>query len=433
MHIFLSYLLILCCLGNMVVADDYQSKPKKIVALVPGHNDGRFLSNCFRALALYADAIVYLDDASTDDSVAIAERLAKECNIEQIITKKNWVRHASADRNILLNAGRAIGGTHFITIDADEMFTANCLNDTILRSTILNLKQGEHLFLAWIQLWRSTNRYRFDSSVWTHNYKAFAFCDDGVCYHTNAFLNESRTPNTLTGMRWFIEGYQYGVLHFQFVNFDNLLQKQAWYRCMERVYNEKRSIQSINAEYKPSIDETGLQTVECPSEWFMAYPFLDYKATKEKELWRQNDVMAWFATYGLERFAGLDIWNIQWPFNKYIASESCFLDSFVFKQQEKGVAMELGGNHAGSYNPASFFYEQKSWQHVTDFSENTIDLLVIQDRDLLQTYKNKLVNVRVIAFKTDQITQELTEKLYAYDFSLVSYDDNGYSYFLKMR
>jgi len=434
MHIFLRYFLfITCCLGNKLLADDSQLKPKKIVALVPGHNDSRFLPNCFKALALYADAIVYLDDASTDNSVSIAQSLAEECHIEQIIVKEKWVRHASADRNILLNAGRAIGGTHFITLDADEMFTANCLDDQNLRRTVLNLKPGEQLCLAWIQLWRSTDFYRFDDSVWTHNYKAFAFCDDGICQHTNAFLNESRTPNTLNGMRWFIEGYTHGVLQFQFVNFDNLLQKQAWYRCMERVYNKKRSIQSINAEYAPSIDETGLKRLDCPTEWFAGYPFLDYKATATSELWRQNDVMNWFATYGLERFAGLDIWTTEWPFHEYMLFNSCFLDSFVFKQKEKGVAMELGYNYAQVYNPTTFLYEKRNWKEITDFSLSAIDLLVIHDNNLLKTYVNNDTHARVIALPTNQITHEIVQQLYAYDFSLVPYDDNGYSYFLKMR
>lgn len=432
-RIFVPYFLLsVFFLSTIVLSNNNQRKPK-IVALVPGHNDSRFLPNCFRALAKYADAIVYLDDASTDNSVEIAQALAEECHIEQIICKKEWIRHEATDRNILLQLGRVIGGTHFIVLDADEMFTGNCIENNMLRQHILNLKPGEQLFLAWIQLWRSTDVYRFDNSVWTHNYKPFAFCDDSIALYGSRFINEARTPGTLEGTRWFMEGYTYGVLHFQFVNFENLLQKQAWYRCIERVYDEKRSIKSINAEYLPSIDETGLQTRPCPSEWFAGYQFLDYQATKEKELWRQNNVMNWFVTYGLERFAGLDIWATEWPFNEYILSNSSFLDSFVFRQQKEGVAREVGSNNTTSYNPALFFYTQKGWKQVTHFSSSsTVDLLVMHDGNLISTYINDLANVRTIAFSVDHITESIVQQLYQYGFALVPYNDNGYSYFLKM-
>lgn len=102
---------------------------KKIVGLVPARNESKIISQCLPALALYTDAIVFLDDCSDDDTVQVVQSLQSECSIERVIQKTKWHRDEPGDRNALLQAGREIGGTHFIAQDADEMFTANCTRD----------------------------------------------------------------------------------------------------------------------------------------------------------------------------------------------------------------------------------------------------------------------------------------------------------------
>ncbi len=145
-------LLSLLLLASNALNPAYQPR---IVGLVGFRNEENFLAQHLKALSLYTDAIVVLDDASTDNSLAIAQSLQKECNIERIITKETWFRDEPGDRNKLLQAGREIGGTHFVCIDADEMFTSNLLIDNKLRNAILKLKPNEALAVTWIQLWRS--------------------------------------------------------------------------------------------------------------------------------------------------------------------------------------------------------------------------------------------------------------------------------------
>lgn len=345
----------------------------KIVALVPGHNDARFLPNCFRALACYADAIVYLDDASDDDSVAVAQSLAQECRIEQIIVKQTWNRDEPGDRNTLLNVGRAIGGTHFIVLDTDEMFTANCQEHSKIRQHILNLKPGERLVLNWIQLWRSLDVYRFDNSIWTWNYKDFAFCDDSICCYASDFLHTSRTPRNLAGPNWFIEGYTYGVLHFQFTNWRNVIIKHAWYRCLERVKYKDRPAHEINGRYNPSLDETNIHVEPAPAYWF-DYSFLDRNVYQENEQWREEQVMNWFLQYGIDRFADLDIWDIAWPFEKYLNNlpktnshksqvlQDIFFDTFVFNGQENGLFVDIGAHDGIQHSNSYFFEKERNWK-----------------------------------------------------------------------
>lgn len=407
----------------------FYAKNPKIVALVPGHNDGRFLSNCFKALSNYVDAIVYLDDASTDNSIAIAQALAQECNIEQILCKKNWIRHAGADRNILLATGRAIGGTHFVLIDADEMPTANFLDEKTLRGIILNLKPGERLALAWIQLWRSCDYYRYDSSVWTNNYKDIAFCDDEICYYHQKKLCESRTPETLQGKTWFIEGYEYGLLHFQFVNWENLLKKQAWYRCQEHILHPHRSFESINAEYAPSKDEIQLCTRKAPKEWFENYnAFLDLNIIHQKETWREQEAMQWFSTYGIGEFMGLDIWDPAWQFEQYIATNSTFLDTFIFSKKVEGCIIEAGmATH--DYNPATYLYSSKNW-HTLDnkLAEAVADLFLVHENQYID--EHALKNHYCIGVYQSALQDHLMNLLISNNYIQVPYNDNGYYYFL---
>jgi len=286
------------------------AKPTKIVGLVPARNERHLISQCLRALALFTDAIVYLDDASTDETPQIVEALSHECRIERIIRKKEWFRDEPGDRNQLLQAGREIGGTHFIVIDADEMLSSNLLDNACLTEAIRKLQLGDRLALNWIQLWRSIDEYRFDNSVWTWNYKEIIFCDDGHSSYTSEFIHTPRVPEGLTGRSFKLEGYFAGLLHFQFAAWRNLLIKQSWYRCLERIREPNKSIVEINQRYAPSKDETGLALKPSPRNWFYGYPFFDRTVFDLPEEWREEQILGWIDQYGREFFAGLDIWDL---------------------------------------------------------------------------------------------------------------------------
>lgn len=284
----------------------------KIVGLIAARNEQLLIKQCLLSLARYTDAIVYLDDASDDDTLKVVESLAQECQIEKIIRKQKWHRDEPGDRNAMLRAGREIGGTHFIALDADELFTSNCLDNNFLREQIVKLQPGDKILLNWIQLWRSLHQYRFDGSVWTWNYKGFIFCDDGQCSYSSAFIHTPRIPQNLSGSSKRIEGYDYGVMHFQFVNWRNLLVKQSWYRCLERIRHPQKPLAKINQRYAPSKDEANLGVSDSPYKWFSGYEFFDPSIYNFPEKWREKQVLQWFAEHGREYFAELDIWDVDW-------------------------------------------------------------------------------------------------------------------------
>ncbi len=312
-HIFLIFFLS-CWMGAMNVQAFTRVKASaaKIIGLMPVRNEAPIIEQSLKALALYADAIVVLDDASTDNTVKIVKRCAKDCKVKHVITKSHWYRDEPGDRNALLQAGRKLGGTHFIVIDADEMFTSNCLDQQFLRKRILSLKPGDILMVNWIHLWRSIDYYRFDGSVWTWNYKDIIFCDDTKARYDSGFIHTSRVPNFLNGKRHVIEGYTHGLIHFQFVNWRNLLVKQAWYRCLERIRDPKKSARAINKRYAPSKDERDIHLEPAPRAWFEGYTFFAPKVFASAERWREKQILSWFNQYGRKHFADLDIWDIDW-------------------------------------------------------------------------------------------------------------------------
>lgn len=284
----------------------------KFVGLVPVRNEQNIIAQCLKALSKYTDAIVVLDDFSSDKTVAIIESLAEECHIERIIKKNAWHRNEPGDKNKLLQAGREIGGTHFIVIDADEMLTSNFLKNNMLRTIVSQLQPGDTLALCWIQLWRSINYYRFDNSVWTWNYKTIVFADMPGALYYSGFIHTAPIPHGLRGKKIQLKGYKYGLLHFQFVNWRNLLIKQAWYRCLERIRYMYKSSQEINAVYASSKDEQNIHRETSNSDWFSGYDFFDSSVFDRPELWRELQIIEWFEKYGKNHFRDLDIWDLDW-------------------------------------------------------------------------------------------------------------------------
>lgn len=359
------------------------SKEPKIIGLMPVRNEGDIIDQSLKALSLYVDSIVVLDDASTDDTVAKIKSIAQECKVESIIEKKEWYRDEPADANKLLEEGRRLGGTHFIRLDADEMFTANLLKNNYLRERILQLQSGDKYVMTWIQLWRSPYKYRFDSSVWSSVAGDFIFCDDGQCFYESGFIHTSRSPQNLTGkvlnfdvensLRYsglfktnenivsIIEPYALtlimieryledvcgknaplrstasqfgkipkllvdhpeqfnkyridfssGVMHFQFVDWENLLCKQAWYRCIEKIRNPDIDVEFVNKIYGDSKNEADIRLKNAPKEWLIGYSFFKQEPFLNRNKWQKKQVEEWFNQYGFEYFQDLDIWDINW-------------------------------------------------------------------------------------------------------------------------
>lgn len=285
---------------------------KRIVGLVAGRNEAGRIAFCLGALSRLTDAIVYLDDCSTDGTADVVEAGARKWGVERIVRKRLWVRDEPKDRNTLLAEGRRIGGTHFVAVDVDEAFTANCLRGGALRNAILDLAPGDCVAVRWIHPWRGIDRFRCDDSPYSSTFKPLIFADDGRSAYESDFIHTPRAPAGLSGARLALTDRRYGLLHFQFVNWRNHMMKQAWYRCLERIRHPARTAEEINRFYSVTKDESGLVLAPIAPEWIAGYEGLDLSVWNAPETWRERQILDWFGEHGVGRFVDLDIWDAGW-------------------------------------------------------------------------------------------------------------------------
>jgi len=284
---------------------NHTKKKPKIVALVPARNESFLIEQCLRGLALYADAIIVLDDASEDNTVEIVKSIAKECKVEKIIKRKKWHRDEPFNRSRLFQAARDSGATHIIFVDADEMFTADCLKNDFLRKKILALKPGDTLVMPWIPIWRDVYKFRQDRGV---PVKPFACCDDGTCSYGGygkQFIHTGRFPKNLSGKQTLVKTH--GVLHFQAVNIRNMGIRKAWYICIEQLRYPDLSLESRNNRYDHMTNEKGLRLTDCPKRWYEGYAFFDGSIYEKIDTYRRAQIYKWFDEHGFELFSDLDL------------------------------------------------------------------------------------------------------------------------------
>jgi glycosyltransferase involved in cell wall biosynthesis len=314
-------------------------KESKIIGLVQVRNEAPIIEQCLRALACYTDAIVALDDASEDNTVPLIKTLAQELHIEALIeNEKSAWQHSTENENRqkLLDAGRAAGGTHFILIDADEMFSANCAHNNWLRSIILSLEPGVVFHLPCVNLWDGLDYYRDDqwcSPSQKRWVKPIAFCDDGICSYANnkswggpaKILHALRVP---TNMVYRTSGKIKKVrtlntncvlLHFKYANLDTITIKKNWYMCLEFIRAQEKSAENKAAHASTIKMRYNKKEFEClvPSKeliilkpvdpaWF-AYPFINRQALLAPPHLMVTELASWFERYGADYFAGLEL------------------------------------------------------------------------------------------------------------------------------
>ncbi len=173
-------------------------------------------------------------------------------------------------RGILLESGRAAGGTHFAIIDADEVLTTAAAAS--IRDMAAQLSPGQLLRLPWIHCWRSLNQYRCDESPFGNARVPFLFRDDpSLNYAPDAdgYQLHKRVPDGTSPVEIWRRDDGMGVLHLQHANWNRVVAKQKRYAEIEQ-----RRWGYVRANYAGTTDETGLVTQPIPPEWWPVDPNL---------------------------------------------------------------------------------------------------------------------------------------------------------------
>lgn len=232
----------------------------KLVSLTISRNSAWVIRATITHALRYCDSAVVLLHASTDETLSILRRFDERLTIAKLEDPQwNEMEH----RQTTLNIGRELGGTHFVVIDDDEILTNNLRNK--IRDWAEQIPPRACLHLPLLSCWRSLDRYRSDQgNTFSMAYKTVLFADaPGVNWQPKGKYQHHHTAPYGTEMLRWLRHDLGGYLHLQHANWDRLVTKQTWYMCMELSRWNK-----INADYRRTMDEEGLQTLPVPAEWW---------------------------------------------------------------------------------------------------------------------------------------------------------------------
>jgi hypothetical protein len=279
----------------------------KLVGLMIVRNEAWCLPATLPVALDWLDALVVLVHASVDQTVPIVAQFAAK-NPKRLV----WGELADPDwnettyRSRALNIGRAMGGTHFVIHDADELLSPSGHNAEEFRQRLGKCPPGHGLRLPWIQCWRSPELYRSDRSYTV----PFAFADaPGLEYDQagDGYQLHQRVPPAVSLN--FAEGVG-RVLHLQHVVWNRVCAKQALYQMTEVMrWKDRRPAGEIAAQYSASVDESELHVRAVPGEW---WPQIDGRPAHERldlrsEAWQAGEIRRLLDLHGRERFAGLNL------------------------------------------------------------------------------------------------------------------------------
>lgn len=278
----------------------------KIITLLPVKNEAWILEYSLKNFSKFSDYIIIADQMSTDGSREIYKKFPKVRTIDN-----KEIYHSNIVRWKLLDEARKYGKNNLIIcLDADEIVLPNSF-DSIKEN---GYKPGQSFEMPWIQLWKSSNKYRVDSG-WDKLTKICAFIDDeNQNYQKKFVINDhtARVPESnIPAIR-----IQSPLLHLEYIPFEKSQLKQAWYRCSELI-NGKRNAKRINATYSVTLDNDKIRTQEIPKEWLDASE-IPNSLSEIKSSWHKERILKWFDEYGILFFEPLQIWHIKDLRNEFV-------------------------------------------------------------------------------------------------------------------
>lgn len=287
----------------------------RLIGLMKVRNERWCLRASLPAALRVVDEMVILDHASTDETPAIiAEAAGAFPGRVHTLTHADGEWREAAILQRLLEEGRARGGTHFYSIDADEILSGNLLH--IMRDATNALSPGHAISLPLPNLWRSLDEFRDDNSVWAQQYVPVVFADGpGVSFtpKDGSYDIHTRIPRGVERLQHrLIPDAQYGgLMHLQFANRRRLVAKHAWYKMIEVVrWPGRRPAAEIDAYYNRALDERGMGLSPAPLEWWAPYADLKPLIDTSDEPWHEAACREMWEAHGAAFFKGLELWGV---------------------------------------------------------------------------------------------------------------------------
>lgn len=283
------------------------------IALIASKNEVWIIENCLKIIDKFCDVILISDGNSTDGSIEVYKKFKKVRLVEQ----HNVEIKGQNRRSILLEESRKIPGENILFfLDSDELPILPYNFD--FNQYISNLNKGDVIEVPWLWLWKSTEHYRDDKSVWSNRWLPFIFYDDKVSKYEMGDWHESRVPgNNHNTLRTNLTS----LVHFATVSKNKFESRQRY--CMIKEYLDlKKDYPSINLTYVYTIDENDIVLKKLNSQVLSDWEEIGVKLnfSIEEELnWHDIEILKLFNIHGLQKFYNLNIWDINWEFKRQLA------------------------------------------------------------------------------------------------------------------
>lgn len=325
-------------IDRLMMCGSFSKRQKMIGALLEVRNAAMTIDEQLRTLLPTVDAIIVLDDHSTDETrskILSFNRRHRTHAVHVLLNKTaTWKRQELLHRNALLHAARHVGVTHFVMLDYDEILSANCAHS--LRTQILALAPGESLFIPWVELWKTPYLHRVHPDDATINFltrrQIIIFADDGTFVYTmensGAHMLRAEDKSSLHVLRCpriickqphrYVPRHGYGVvgrvaekcriLEMRFLSLSNVMLKAAWYEAVGRVAGARDGVTSgkmISRTF--AVDAHTVEDIRVDRmkrEWL---PDFDWDAFRRVETWRTEELLQWIDDRGESFFGGLPV------------------------------------------------------------------------------------------------------------------------------
>jgi hypothetical protein len=291
--------------------------PGRLVALTATRDDDWVLGLSLRASLSFCDAVVLTDHRSGPRTAGLVREIQAEFPDGEISVRRDesteWME---ADvRQEMLERGRALGGTHFVIVDADELPTANLLPR--LRALALGCAPGEGVALPMISPYHCSERFRWDGKWGADNRIPWAFGDAPPLYWKapGGYQLHWRMPHGLPRSPLAFRGHASGGLfHLQFASLARLRAKALWYKMSETLrYPGKRTPAELNRMYDWTLVEAArMRLLPVPDEWWAAYRERGWlgQLRLDEPAWQLGEIRELLSRHGRAPFAGLEFHGV---------------------------------------------------------------------------------------------------------------------------
>ena len=175
------------------------------------------LDRCLDNLIRYCDRVIVYDDASTDNSVEIAERYGCHVIKGQVNNQMQELAHKQA----MLEVALAMGATHLFWLDCDEVLDRTGTMGG-LRQLCEDWPDGLDAYsFPEINLWRSQTWQRMDSLFTKARFVRLWKTAPGINFNVTEGVHKWLYPATI-GV---IEEAPFGVIHYGFWDYKRMLVK----------------------------------------------------------------------------------------------------------------------------------------------------------------------------------------------------------------